>query len=292
MSPTETEDEKERSKGQQIRWVLRIAGMGLGFVVISFAVSWYVIRFPVLDDLGFFDPTQIKSTDTLAQIRGDIWQKLLGCTALLLGAGWALTHFVLKRTNEAALKIDMTTPRIIIDKGRVLFVSDVVLENIGGVRIGAQPRRYQQKNLLPAYQHQPYEILDFSVSMLIQPLPKTGYAQTAIKDLGKQSGTLDWFAEFDSKLKPKNLVAEINLIDSYEVDDDKVNFWMEPSEIYHLPVTLEMEPGNYWAMVTFIGARGEFEFWRRFFVIQVNPPPPRSLLQEVTGFVTRLLGSR
>jgi hypothetical protein len=290
MASPEAPIGEEKSKSQQRWWAWRVAGLGFGVVAIFFVLSCYVIWSPVLEKIGFFDPVRVTSTDTLAQIRGDILQKILGSTALLIAAGWALVHFVLKRTNEAALKIDMTTPRTIVDQGRVILVSEVVLENIGGVRIGAKPRRYRTKTLLPAYQHERYEVLDFSVSMLIRPLPKTGYAQMATKEVGEQRGTLDWFGEFDGNLKPRDLVAEINLIDSYEVDDTEVNFWMEPAEVYHLPVILEIEPGNYLAMVTFIGARGEFEFWRRFFVIQVEAPRSKSLLQEVGGAVTRLLG--
>jgi hypothetical protein len=278
MPPADTQSGKEKSKRQQLRWFLTMAAIGLGFVAISFAVSYWVMRSTVLDDLGFLEPLPVKGTDTLSQIRGDIWQKLLGGTALLIGAGWALTHFVLKRTNEAALKIDMTGGRPIVDKGRVIFTADVVLENIGGVRIAARRKQFDNEHLLPAYVHPGNERLEYSVSMLIRPLPKA-----------KQSGTLDWF-DFDGRLKPSDLIAEINLIDSYEVEDKKVNFWMEPSEVYHLPVIQELEPGNYLAMVTFVGDRGEFEFWRRFFVFDVDPPRPKSLLQELGGIVSRLKG--
>lgn len=127
--------------------------------------------------------------------------------------------------------------------------------------------------------------------MIIRRLPRTGYAQTNMNRLGQQEKVLDWFEDFDTvTLKPNHLVAEIDLIDSYEVEDERRNFWMEPSESYHLPVLLEIEPGNYLAMVTFIGARGEFEFWRRFFVIQVDDPRPRSAIQDFGKAVAKLFG--
>jgi len=146
--------------------------------------------------------------------------------------------------------------------------------------------------LLPAYRDDNNEVLDFSVSLLIRPLPKTGYSKAAIGELGLQRDMLDWFGDFDTKLKPSDLVAELNLIDSYELKNREVNFWMEPAEIYRLPVMLEIRPGNYAAMITFIGHRGQFEFWRRFFVIEVNPPRAKSVLQEAAGFLASLVGKK
>src|SRR2546421_389707 len=84
--------------------------------------------------------------------------------------------------------------------GVVFF--EVILENIGNVRISAQPRRYEDGGkLLPAYLHTPYEALDFSVSLMVRPLPQTGYSQSGTVDLGKQEKVLDWFGQFNVNLK-------------------------------------------------------------------------------------------
>lgn len=152
--------DKEKSKGQQTRWFLLNVAIGLGCIVAAVVLSVCVVRSSVLEDWKFFDAKKLKEGEHLAQVRGDIWQKVLGGAALLIGGVWAITHFVLKRTNEAALRIDMTTPRTFVDDKRLLLSCDVVLENIGGVRISAQPTRHKGKTRLPAYRHESNEALD------------------------------------------------------------------------------------------------------------------------------------
>lgn len=85
------------------------------------------------------------------------------------------------------------------------------------------------------------------------------------------SRNLDWF---DSPLlKPvPNLPAEINLLSDYEdpLRGNIVDFWMEPSETYHVGRTLVLAPGQYLTKVTFIGAKGDDNFWSRVAMIAVQ----------------------
>jgi hypothetical protein len=272
---------KESSKQQETWWWIRHYAFVVVLLLAACATTYCAVRWVEKLAAPEVQPsppaaaqTPPASASSPLNDSADLWQTMLEATALLIGGVWALWIFVINRSNESALKIETTPLTVTRPSSRTVVFFEVTLENSGKVKIGSKPRNYDSsKKLLAAYSDPDYEILDFSVSLLVRPLPKAGYSQTETKDLGKRDKQLDWFSDMDKqKLKPTDLVAEIDLVDSYAVDDKKANFWMEPGETYHLPVALELQPGDYLGMITFIGERGDFEFWRRFILLQVPFP--------------------
>lgn len=176
--------------------------------------------------------------------------------ALLVGGGWALWRFRLRREGVSAFEIALSHRCVQEANGCVLTYFDGTITNKGAVRIVAK------KEQRPAYKDAK-EILEHSYSLLLRPLSATGTAGTQVR----------WFADTNAS-SPLPGDIEADLLDEYEVDG-VLDFYVEPLESYPVSVGVWLTPGNYLAMVSFVGESGPHELWRRVFIVQVDLPQAR-----------------
>jgi hypothetical protein len=170
--------------------------------------------------------------------------------AILVGGGWAFWRFCLRREKETALDIALTHTSIPEKEGCFLAYFDVTLTNKSPVQVVAKRKR------LPAFSDAG-EVLQYSCSVLLRPVATAASLGSIVQ----------WFADADAK-SPLPGDIEADLLGEYE-DGGKTDFWMEPSESYHVGVGVVLRSGAYLAMVTFVGQNGDHEFWRRLFIIQI-----------------------
>jgi hypothetical protein len=175
--------------------------------------------------------------------------------AVLVGGGWALYRFVLRRESKPALDVGLTYQAIPEKEGRFLAFFDVTLTNKSTCQVMARIRKIGQ----PAFSDRS-EVLQHSCSLLLRRVNE-GLAH---------EGQVRWFPDANAKSPlASDIVA--NLLDEYEDEAEGIpDFWMEPSESYHLCVGVILQPGVYLAMVTFVGEQSDDEFWRRLFIIQIR----------------------
>jgi hypothetical protein len=186
--------------------------------------------------------------------------------AVLGAGGWAFWRFILSRQNEAAMEIDLSYSTQPLSGGDSLVFCDVKFTNKGPVRLTAKPGR-------PAY-GDCAETLIYSGSLLLRKIPETIKAESCFA----------WFTD-ESPRSPLKTDLEIDLLTECE-NGAETDFWMEPGEVSFSGASLCLKQGNYLAMVTFVGARGKHEFWRRKFLLQIIKVPNESTLG------TELLGTR
>lgn len=173
--------------------------------------------------------------------------------ASLIGGAWVLFRFINERALESALTIGVEASTISFDGTPLTFV-DVTLTNVGKVRLQAKPVNQETT----AYKDEKgVEIVQYSCDLGIKKL-LSGVYQTG--DL------IDWF-----KKEGFGPPLEFTLLNEYEDPDkdNRVDFWMEPAEEYHLGMPLRLDTGIYLVKVTFIGARSDKEFWSRIVMVQV-----------------------
>jgi hypothetical protein len=129
---------------------------------------------------------------------------------------------------------------------------DVQLSNKGTVRVIAKRKRDQGR----AYKED-VDILKYSVDLLVRRItaPTTSGAH------------VQWWSDSQSK-SPQAGDLEADLLDEYEVNGE-TDFWIEPRETQHGSATIVLEAGLYLAMVTFVGASSDEEFWRRVFLVGI-----------------------
>ena len=173
--------------------------------------------------------------------------------ASVIGGLWVLFRFFNERTLESALTIDIDASTVALD-GKALTFIDVKLSNVGKVRLQAKPAD-PSKN---AYED-PVEKLKYSCSLRLKRLDSGASAPDTL---------IDWFNDENFAITQ---LGEINLLNEYENPKNRniVDFWMEPGEIYHLGVSLNLSPAVYLAKITFVGARSDKEFWSRIAIVQV-----------------------
>jgi hypothetical protein len=174
------------------------------------------------------------------------WATVLG---IVVTGAWAYYRFGLRREKEAALGIELAYSCVPYNEGHHLVWFDVTLSNKGGIRVVAK------RKLRPAYRDNS-ETLAYSGDLLLRAVPTDVPGGAQVR----------WFPSPDAK-SPVQSDVEADLLDEYARDED-TDFWMEPSENYHIGTAIVLAPGNYLAMITFVGAR-EGEFWRRIFLVQV-----------------------
>ena len=172
--------------------------------------------------------------------------------AIVFGGVWAYYQFGLRREKETALGIDLSHTCAEYEASKYLVFFDVILTNKASVRVTAKRKR------IPAYEDS-LEALNYSGDLLVRPTPS-----------GASSGTqVRWFLEPSTK-SPLLGDIEADLLDEY-VENGETDFWMEPGESYHVSAAIVLNPGTYLAMVTFVAAGSDKEFWRRVFLVQVPP---------------------
>ena len=177
--------------------------------------------------------------------------------AVLVGGGWAFYRFVLHRESKPALDIDLTWHTVLQPEGQYLATFDVVLSNKSTCQVKAKIRRKRQ----PAFSDR-NEKLQHSCSLILRRVPEGAPLNSQVR----------WFPDTEAK-SPLSTDIVANLLDEYEDEaEDIPDFWMEPSENYHLCVGVILQTGVYLAMVTFVGEQSDDEFWRRIFIIQIPEP--------------------
>lgn len=172
-------------------------------------------------------------------------------TLAVIGAGiWAYLRFVSNREDETALEISYAYRSENYATNAYVLALEIGFANRGKVRVVVKA----QGN--PAYSTGD-EIVRYGGDLLIR----------AVSDCHASPASVDWFPTSNSK-SPAPDDLEFNLLDEF-TENQQTDFWLEPGETAHIGKTMILAPGHYQAMVTFIGDRGEHEFWRRLFYIQV-----------------------
>jgi hypothetical protein len=175
---------------------------------------------------------------------------------VIIGGLWAYYQWRSQRAHATALEIGLLATTTQRQDGRFLVFFDVSLENIGRRKLVAKRKQNGAGSPKPVYTDD-VEELYHSLGLQIESIPKN------LGDLGP-----NWYPK---ELAPlENIPMEINLLYDYQFSiTGEENFYMEPGETYHLGYPVELTPGDYLAKVTFVGAAGEEEFWRRRFYVHV-----------------------
>ena len=191
------------------------------------------------------------------------WYHLTISIATVVAGAWVFYVFVIERNTQAHLALDLrvtisTNSPSFTDR-RLVFL-DVVLTNVG-------KRKLEASRAKPAYQD-PAETLDYSCGVEMRKI------QTPLTETNK---LLEWFEETNQLQCPVGIPDEINMLEEYEVPDTPdlatttwtPNFWIEPSEQYHLGTALILPKGDYLARVHFIGTHGKEDYWSRIVFVQI-----------------------
>jgi hypothetical protein len=189
----------------------------------------------------------------------DIISGVIVAVAAIIGGLWALLRYRKERTDEAAIEIGVNSTCAPYGQDYLIFL-DIKLTNKGRTKIQA---KYERSNGLAF--DDGVERLQHSGSLQVkQVLPRTQHANSH----------LDWFES--PLLRPLPDIAEINLLTEYEdpTRSNRIDFWMEPGEVYHLEAAIVLSPGLYLAKITFVGADGDDNFWSRLHLIQVPEQVP------------------
>jgi len=193
--------------------------------------------------------------------------------AAILGGLWAFFRFLTERTYQAAIEIgiDYTCAP---DEAQYIVFLDIILTNKGHTRVRAK-----------------YERTDgWAYNDGVERLKHSGSLQVRRILPWKQPNNrhLDWFET--TLLEPIPDLPEINLFVEYEdpLKENKVAFWMEPNESYHLGASIVLPSGVYLAKVTFIGKGGDDNFWSRVCSIQVPGSIQPLTAREATNTFTTL----
>jgi hypothetical protein len=177
----------------------------------------------------------------------------LTAAGIVLGGIWAIYRFGLTRARETALAIDLSYATSPYRGSSHLVCFGVTLSNTGGVKITAQPARS------PAFKGD-FEELAFAASVLVRRVSSELDPTTVVK----------WFPTVTSR-SPEPGDIELDLLDHYE-SEGETSFWMEPREVYHLSAVAVLEPGTYFALITFVGENIDNDFWRGLHVVEVPKP--------------------
>ena len=177
--------------------------------------------------------------------------EILRDLALAATGVWAAIRFRKERTYEAALEIRFNATVVSVGSLTTTFL-EVTLINLGRSMLQARP--------VPER--------GFVFNDGIEQVRFAG--DLKLKRLDPASpGTdvhLDWFSS-----KSLTDVCEINLLSEYEnFQGKRIEFWMEPGEVYRLGVPLNLEPGIYLAKITFVGANKTEDFWSRITAFEVK----------------------
>jgi hypothetical protein len=189
--------------------------------------------------------------------------ELLKDVALILASAWAVWRFRKERTYEAALEIGFNTTTVAGCNPSTTFL-EVVLTNRGKLMLQARTP--------------PEGGLAFNDG--VERVRYGGDLKLKRLNIAPSSAEvhLDWFSS-----KSLRDVCEINLLSEYEnlQEGKRIDFWMEPGEVYRFGVPLCLEPGTYLAKITFIGAKSIEDFWSRIVAFEVKaggPPFPSTPL--------------
>jgi hypothetical protein len=181
--------------------------------------------------------------------------------ALVVGGLWAYYRFGLRREKETALGTELLYSSISQPSGAHLVYFDVTLTNKGAVRLTANREQ-------PAYTDSS-ECLQYAGDLILRRLPQDTPVGSQVR----------WFHQPPNQKSPLSGDIEIDLLEAYEEPAEKSDFWMEPGESYHLSAAAVLSAGLYLGIVTFVGAAGPHEYWRRLFLIEVPAPGSRKAIE-------------
>ncbi len=193
-----------------------------------------------------------------------IIQNLAVTIGIFVGGTWALYRFTHKRESETSLVIDVSTQMCSYSQTDYLVLIEVALKNTCQAKIEVM----SPKSGPPVYSDDNEE-LRHKVSLQIR----------RVRHGAKPGDIMNWFDRRHSDSAHFELVSgEIDLLSSLDVPSlSYTHLCLEPNEAYCLSVPIVLSPGIYLLMVTFLGERPDFDFWRRFCLVEV----PGSRLPEL-----------
>jgi hypothetical protein len=174
---------------------------------------------------------------------------------LLVGGIWVLYQYVIRRSSQTGLAIDVASRSTPHAADRTFLFVDVTLKNTGQTRLDAC--RKSPSQLAELYEGS----VHCAGSLQIRPIGELPEGKVAY---------LDWWAPGAERVGCL-VVPEINLLAEYTDREGQVEFFMEPGEEYHLGSPLVLYPGVYLAKVVFVGA-GKHEYWSRIVPLIVQAP--------------------
>jgi hypothetical protein len=180
------------------------------------------------------------------------WKDFLTALAILVGGAWTFYQFALRKAFESALLIDLsadTMPAAGADKYVSLHVK---LENKGQRRI----------TLPPALT--PEQITDYENSVAFP-------GDVQIKQVQTSAGPafIGWWSR--TRMSAVGGIPDhISLMYEYSRADGKIDYFMEPGEVYHFDLMFRLPPGAYAVKVVIVGKRASAaEFWSRILYFNV-----------------------
>jgi len=178
----------------------------------------------------------------------EILHNLVVALAAIVGGLWVVDRIKRERTDEAALEMSLSTSSSVVGTQH-LVVLTVHLVNKGKTKIQAKSER-DGRGFVFSEDGEQAEKLRFPCSVQLKQLDPTAI---------NGSQRLNWFAGGPWKDVLGSEGPEINVLLEYENPerDNKVEFWMEPGETYHLGVPWILEKGTYLAKLTFVAAPQE-----------------------------------
>ncbi len=183
----------------------------------------------------------------------EIADHLATVVALLIGGGWVLYQYVIRRSGESGLSIDLKAQTSEWKPESKLAFVDVVLRNTGQRCIDATTDS-------PSSLEQQFEgSIRYAGSLQLRKL--NSQASGAVAHIDWWDKSSGWLAQ--------PIVPETDLLKEYTDQEGTVEFFMEPGEEYHLGNVFILEPGIYLAKIVFVGQR-KAEFWGRIIKIDVS----------------------
>jgi hypothetical protein len=183
-------------------------------------------------------------------------QNVIVSLGIVAGGVWALFRFARRREHETSLTIDISTRLSEYTSPNCLVLIEVNLKNTCQTKIEV----FHPPNGRPVFSDENEE-LKHNISLWVRRVK-----------IGAQPGeVLDWFTKRESNSGYfEDVAKEINLLSTLETPDLKHPLLcLEPNEEYNLAVPIILTPGLYLLMVTFVGRRPNFDFWRRFHLLEV-----------------------
>jgi hypothetical protein len=186
---------------------------------------------------------------SLSDLAGVVHDVIVSIAALAAGL-WALLRLRRERSDESALSIDVSVKSDRIDAAdeHLVFMA-VVLKNVGKTKIEAKHKKVDGLTFKDRG-----ERLHYACSLQVKRV-------TPCSEVS--SRCLDWFKSHS--LEGVENISEMNLLSEYENPDkgDRIEFWMEPGEVYCLGKSLMLRAGVYIAKVTFVASKSDEDFWTR-----------------------------
>ena len=179
-----------------------------------------------------------------------MWQDIynaLASLAILVGGGWALYHFVLRREGESGLQIEFN-----VQDEDAVGIAQLKTVEVNIKNIGKRKLELDQNANITAGEEESEESFRHPFSLKIRNI----------------TGALNNFDCYDwsrFNFSHKNSDQEYDLLIGY----DKTVFFAEPGEEYSFLKIINLAPGDYLLKATFIGKR-DYEYWQRVRYLHIS----------------------